>query len=687
MLRRCKAAVRNCVENKPVLCASLAVRAASTLPPLLAVLLGAAAVRGDPAPAPPVPAVPPAAAVDADDSDPDESPVAADPGAGADALRALATQANLHRRRGDYGLGLAAAREGLARAAAAGDQRLQVDFLYLLGRLHWALSDYPRSLESHLEELKLAERLGDESLLARTHGGLGLTYLRYGRSEDALAHIRRGLEHAVRAGDDRIRSSLLNTLGNYHLERRELDRAAVLHEEALALRERYGNRRAIAESLTNLGLVADARGETARALGYLGRALEMFEALRYRRYIANTHRRLALVLRRAGRTDEALGHLAVAGRVAATLDSPEVAAEIERELALTHEARGDLAAALASERRLAAATERARNESDRRRMDELRARYGAEQRELEIALLRREQELQRAELRERRSQNLALGSGLVVGVTVLGAVIVVQLVRLRSERRLRAATEHARERAETAERLKSRLLQMASHDLKVPLSALHATAGLIGRRPGDPATVARLAGGIQADTARMRNLVRDFLDAAAIEEGNLQVHATALDLGAVAAAAVESLQAVAAHKGQTLVLVPPSAPLPPVRADADRLRQVFDNLVGNALKFTPPGGTITVALGESGPWAAAEVRDTGPGLGPDDFARIFTPRAQLSAQPTGGEESSGLGLFIARELLALQGGRLEVQSQPGKGATFRVLLPTAPADAVSAGTG
>ncbi len=71
------------------------------------------------------------------------------------------------------------------------------------------------------------------------------------------------------------------------------------------------------------------------------------------------------------------------------------------------------------------------------------------------------------------------------------------------------------------------------------------------------------------------------------------------------------------------------------------------------------------------------MRDTGPGLGPADFAKIFAPRQRLSATPTGGEDSSGLGLFIARELLTLQGGRLEVQSRPGYGATFRVLLPVA----------
>lgn len=594
------------------------------------------------------------------------------------ALHALVTVVNLQRRRGDYPAGLAGARDGLTRARTLGDVRLQVDFLYLLGRLYWNLTDYPHSLENHLEELRLAQPLADASLLARTHGGLGLTYQRYGRNEDALQHFHFGLEFAAQAGDGRIRGSLLNSLGNYHLSVGNYDQAAAIHEEALKIREGYGNRRAIAESLTNLGLIADARGDPGTALDYLQRALATFEALKYRRYIANTHRRLAQVLRKAGRPDEALAHLNTALQIAGTLESTEVLADLYQEFALNAEARGDFAAALDDQRKFATATEQIRGEQDRQRMSELRARYSAEQRELEIELLKRDQELQHAELSRRRSQTLALVASLGGGVLLAGAIIMLQRYRLRTERRLHAVTEHARERAEVAERLKSRLLQIASHDLKVPLTALNATAGLIGKDPGDAAAVRRLAGGIQADTARMRSLVRDFLDAAAMEDGNLQLNATEHDLAAIARSATESLETVAATKNQRLVFLPAAAPLPAVKADGDRLRQVFDNLIGNALKFTPPGGDVTVALGEGAGWVHAEVRDSGPGLGPADFAKIFAPFQKLSAQPTGpDEDSTGLGLFIARELLTLQGGRLEVQSQPGHGAVFRVLLPVA----------
>jgi len=374
--------------------------------------------------------------------------------------------------------------------------------------------------------------------------------------------------------------------------------------------------------------------------------------------------------------DEALGHLQTALQIAGGLKSAEVLADLYAEFALVHEARGELAAALDYERKLEAVREEMRSEQDRQKMAELRARYREEQRELEITLLKREQELQQAEIRRRRSQNIALGVGLVGGITLLGVVIFVQLARLRAERRLRRATDHARERAESADRLKTRLLQMASHDLKVPLMSLHAAAAAIGAAQGTAPSVRHLAAGIQADTSRMRALVRDFLDAAAREDGNLQLHLQETDLAALVHRAADQLQPVAAQKGQHLHCLP-AGPLPHVKADPDRLHQVFDNLIGNALKFTPPAGEIAVGFGAAGGWVYAEVRDTGPGFGPQEFARIFSPGEPLSGRPTGEEDSTGLGLFIARELVTLQGGRLEVQSKPGAGAVFRVLLPAA----------
>lgn len=593
------------------------------------------------------------------------------------ALQATATLANLHRRRGDYTLGLTMARDGLERARKLGDERLVIEFLYLIGRIDWNLADYPRSIETHLEELKQVQARGDDALLARTHVALGLTYQRFGNKQDARAHFDIALRLAQTAGDQRQLASTLNSLGNYYLGEADYPRAADMHRQALQIRETLGQRRAIADSLTNLGLVADAQGDSQQALVFMQRALAIYQPLKLKRYIANTHRRMATVLREMHGTDEGLEHLEQALKIAGNLGSAEVLAAIYQEYALTYEARKNFDQALAYERKFVAANEEMRGTQDRQRMDQLRAQYNAEQRELEITLLRRDQELQAGEIQRRRLRSIVLASGLALGLVLLGAVIFLQRLRLRAQKKLHAATEHARERAETADRLKSRLLMMASHDLKVPLSALNATAELIGRSTAEVATVKRLAEIMRADTARLRSLVRDFLDAAAIEEGNLQLHTVELDLPALAQAAVETLQPVAAAKQQELIFTPPAVPVPLIEADADRLRQVFDNLIGNALKFTPAAGRIELGFGVAGAWVFAEVRDNGPGLGPAEFAKIFSPAPRMELDASGSEDSSGLGLVITRELLTLQGGRLEVQSQPGRGAVFRVLLPVA----------
>ena len=391
-----------------------------------------------------------------------------------ESLRALDTVVNLLRRRGDYAAGLTMARDGLERARKLGDPRLEVEFLYMMGRIYWNLTDYHRSfvildevfgsqdsgrrdlifdalanlkprfpqmiLITHLEELKLVPALGDQALMARTHGALGLTYERFGNRDDARRHFDIALRFAQTSGDQRQLASILNSLGNYHLGGEDYDRAQELHQQALTIRRGLGQRRAIADSLTNLGLVADAQGDQGKALAYLQSALTIYQPLKLKRYIANTHRRLATVLRKTGQLEEALAHIEQARDWAADLGSAEVLAAIYHESALIHEARGEFAEALAFEREHTAASEGMRGVQDRQRMNELRAHYNAEQRELEIALLRRDQELKAGEIDRRQLQNMVLGIGLALGVVVLGAVILVQRLRMRAQRRLHAAT-------------------------------------------------------------------------------------------------------------------------------------------------------------------------------------------------------------------------------------------------------
>lgn len=588
----------------------------------------------------------------------------------------LLAQAYSQRERGDYAATLSTVRDGLALADQRGDLTMRASFLYVAGRTYWALADYAKSIEMHFEELKLGETLDSFRIQASAHHGLSVAYGSLGEGDASLQHIRQSLDLAAKAGDKGLLAFAHNSMGNAAITfLKDYKVARASHLAALHLREEIGDQRGIADSLTNLGMVAAESGDPTTALEYLTKALKVYVALGLPRHEANSHWRIARVLRGLGQLTEAQKEAQAALALARPLRSQEVLANVYRELALIHEAQGNYQEALVYLRQQTSADSEVRGERARQRTAELQARYETERREHEIARLLTQQALQAAEIRRRRFQSLAVGGGLMVGLVILGAVIFTQRTRIASERRLRTATDGARERAEAAERLKSRLLLIASHDLKTPLASMSALAERIASAPLETENVREFSAGIKADAVRMSTLVRDFLDAAAIEDGRLHLHRTRVDMNEMVRDALKSLRPLAARKNQKLEMPESVAPLV-TAVDVERIRQILDNLVGNALKFTPPGGVVEITTGTAGAdWVFVQVSDSGPGLRPEDMIKIFKPFQSLSAKPTGDENSSGLGLFITRELLALHGGRLEVESQPGKGGVFRFLLP------------
>ncbi len=615
---------------------------------------------------------------------PDESSVTPSSPVGTFASRL--TELNRTRSRGDYPAALTLARAGAAEAELARDPAAQAAFLFVLGRTYWSVGDLPASIETLQQTLRLAEKLANPDLLSATYNALGLSYTEAREFAAAARHFSEALRVAEAWGDRNRIAYVLNGTANNLLGQRDYPAARSLHLRALALREAIEDRVGAADSITNLGTIDLATGDPSAALDSFRRALSTYQSINQPRRVANGHRRVASALRRLGRLDEAITELHTALDIAETLNSPAVLAGIHRELARAHEARGELRSALQYQRSYAADREAMLNEQSRQRVVELDARYQAERRESEINILRLDQEAKASELSRRRQQNALLGGGLVLVLGLGTIVYFAQRARLRAERSAHLADERARGEAEQAARLKSRLLQIAAHDLKAPLSAVSASALRIEQRPSETSSVIDLARHIRTDAAHMGGLVREFLDSAAIEAGRIQLQRGPLNLLAAARDAVDNYRPLAESKRQRITLVPAADPdtLPQVLADASRLRQILDNLIANALKFTPSEGIVEVGVGASGRFVYAEVRDSGPGLKPDDLARMFQPFQPLSAAPTGDEGSHGLGLFITRELVSMHDGLLEIESQPGQGATFRILLPAvspaAPAD-------
>jgi signal transduction histidine kinase len=153
----------------------------------------------------------------------------------------------------------------------------------------------------------------------------------------------------------------------------------------------------------------------------------------------------------------------------------------------------------------------------------------------------------------------------------------------------------------------------------------------------------------------------------------ISVNAYELDFGLLVSEVSENNRKLAAAKDQELVVdVEPDLR---VRGDTERLREAVDNLVSNAVKYSPLGGRIDVTAMREGNEATVRVADQGPGLSPEDIDRVFGRFQRLSAKPTGGESSTGLGLSIAKRIIELHNGRIFVESREERGAAFVIALP------------
>jgi signal transduction histidine kinase len=173
----------------------------------------------------------------------------------------------------------------------------------------------------------------------------------------------------------------------------------------------------------------------------------------------------------------------------------------------------------------------------------------------------------------------------------------------------------------------------------------------------------------------MLTLLDDLLDVTQIEAGKLNLNLEPLDLGQFLAEMVQRQAMMAAVKGTRVILA--TVPAGDALADPVHLRQVVDNLISNAVKYSPPGSTVTVRVDRSnGSGWRVNVEDEGPGITQADRKNLFKDFARLSAQPTGGEESIGLGLAISRRVVEAHGGKIGVDSEPGQGANFWFTLPT-----------
>lgn len=256
-----------------------------------------------------------------------------------------------------------------------------------------------------------------------------------------------------------------------------------------------------------------------------------------------------------------------------------------------------------------------------------------------------------------------------------------ELARLNNE--LAAAQrELARKNAEL-KRLneqKDRFLGIAAHDLRNPLQIINVYSQFLLDEAADRLAPEQLdfVRKIIRSSDFMFELVEDLLDVAKIEAGRVELNPSEVDLRGLVSLNVELNRRLAERKEINILFTSPED-ISPLRLDAPKIEQVLNNLIGNAVKFSPRGSTIEVGLarGEGG-GAVVYVKDEGPGVPADEVDKLFKPFSRTRVTGSEGEQSTGLGLAIVKRIVEGHGGRISVENGAAGGATFVVRLPASP---------
>jgi PAS domain S-box-containing protein len=230
-------------------------------------------------------------------------------------------------------------------------------------------------------------------------------------------------------------------------------------------------------------------------------------------------------------------------------------------------------------------------------------------------------------------------------------------------------------RMQELERTRSEFLAMVSHDLHTPLTAIKGSMEVLAHEGVGMELSRELLGIAQKNTDRLFRMVSDILDLARIEAGRFELRREPFDLVGALRGAMDRLRRLAEDRGIALTLQAAEG-LPQVLADGVRMDQVFTNLLGNALKFTPRGGQITVTARQQGADLLVEIRDSGKGIPPEHLDRIFDRFYRVPLPDGERVEGTGLGLSICKAIVEEHGGRIWVESVMGQGSTFSFTLPT-----------
>ncbi|MFQ3598630.1 MAG: tetratricopeptide repeat-containing sensor histidine kinase [Chloroherpetonaceae bacterium] len=554
--------------------------------------------------------------------------------------KALRNRALCHQRLSSYELALKDLNEAARLFRELNDLSGEASTLNTSGLIFMELGEYAKAMECFDQALPKYETLNYTIGIASTTSSIGHISVISGEQELALDYFKKSLRLYRSISETRGEASVLVSIGNVYATLNAQTEALKCYRESLALYERTKDSQGKAVALRNVGSVYATIGEASEALSHYEQSLNIMREVGDKRGEASVLLALANLYLKSGTVEQHFSlvksHLDSALPIAESIKAKALIYEVHRSYAEMYEQMSDFKSALFHHKAFLNVKESLMSEEARKKLRNQQITNAIEKSEKEAELYR----LKNQELSE-------------------------------ANRALKELND-----------LKTELMGFAAHDLKAPLQSIMTFAELIQASSGDKSAVEEFSQNIFNASERMFNLVKSLLQSTAIELGKIELNSHIANVSSLVQNAVVQNLPKAVLKGQDIQSDIADTLL--ANLDSERFTEVLENLISNAIKYTPSGKNIFVKcekkpsrrLQRSGESVFVSVKDEGQGLSEEDMQKLFGRFQKLSSQPTAGEHSSGLGLYISKKYIEMMGGKIWAESEgKDKGATFFIELP------------
>jgi signal transduction histidine kinase len=639
--------------------------------------------------------------------------------------RAYINIGNIKETKGLYDAALEAHFRGVAVAKSIPDNFLLARAYNGIGIVYGDQGKFQEALDTYLQSLSIYETLADTINISRALNNIAIVHQNLHHFDNAMQYYRRSYNLAVAQNDNKSTIVAAGNIGQMYFQQKQYDSAMIFLQQSYHISQEVGDKHSMAARLNDIGELLQILGNYKDALQYMTESLRLKEEMGESTYIINSLATIASVLAAAGRAQEGLVYARRSVDSAEKMGAKTLLQESLNALVTVYDSLGRHREALREYRKLSELRNTLLNEESLKKAMQLQEQYESVKKDKQILTLTKDHELQET----MRRMLIALG---VVLLAALAALYSRYRLKASSERTLQEhnaeilrqqllletqaadiqtvntalheknlALQHQQEileeqareieiantalqeknfELESLNNEKNEFLGIAAHDLKNPLTHIIMASGTATRyydRMNDN-DIQEQFHSIGVVAGRMQEIIANLLDVNAIERGGFTMNIVSFDIAPKLSATVRDYAARAAEKH--IVLHYEASKSVSVVADEQAVMQVLDNLISNAVKYSPHGKKVFVRLNASDTTVRVEICDEGPGLSEEDMKKLFGKFARLSARPTAGEHSTGLGLSIVKKLVEAMNGKVWCESELGRGASFIVELPTASFD-------